>query len=358
MLEGSATGTVLFPGLSWGNWISPLLSFTLTGDSSGGGYAVNSATGALTIANGSLIDFETSGGAHTLTVLAQLGSLSKALTFTVGVTDAAPTISSNAPTGNILEGAANGTTVGITVTGSDPNGPAPIFTLANDAGGRFTIDAAGIISVANGAAIDFETAPGHTYSLTARATVGALSADLLLTITVGDVNDNAPVFTSTAAPNVAENTTPVVTLAATDADTVGTNPPTFTITGGADQALFTIVGGNQLQFIGPRDFEVDAHSYAVQVTANDGANSTVQNLTVTLTDADDNAPVFTSSATPSVAENVTAVVTLAATDADTVGGPVTFAITGGADAALFQIVGGNQLQFVGARDFETAGAQL
>ena len=202
---------MLFPGLSWGNWISPLLSFTLTGDSSGGGFAVNSATGALTVANGSLIDFETSGGAHTLTVLAQLGSLSKALTFTVGVTDAPPTISSNAPTGSILEGAANGTTVGITVTGSDPNGPAPIFTLANDAGGRFTIDASGVISVANGAAIDFETAPGHTYSLTARATVGALSADLLLTINVGNVNE-APAGADHTA-EVAENSVHTFTAA-------------------------------------------------------------------------------------------------------------------------------------------------
>ena len=61
--------------------------------------------------------------------------------------------------------------------------------------GRPIVTASGIISVANGAAIDFETAPGHTYSLTARATVGALSADLLLTINVGDVNDNAPVIT-------------------------------------------------------------------------------------------------------------------------------------------------------------------
>ena len=133
-------------------------------------------------------------------------------------------------------------------------------------------------------------------------------------------------------------------------------PTTFLITGGADAALFQIVGG-QLEFVAARDFETQAHSYAVEVTANDGANNTVQNLTVTLTDTNDNAPVFTSSATPSVAENTTAVVTLAATDADTVGGPTTFLITGGADAALFQIVGG-QLEFVAARDFETACAQL
>ena len=113
-------------------------------------------------------------------------------------------------------------------------------------------------------------------------------------------------FTSSATPSVAENTTAVVTLAATDADTVG-GPTTFSITGGADAALFQIVGG-QLEFVAARDFETDAHSYAVEVTANDGTNNTVQNLTVTLTDTNDNAPVFTSSATPSVAENTTAVV--------------------------------------------------
>ena len=176
-----------------------------------------------------------------------------------------------------------------------------------------------------------------------------------------DVNDNAPVFTSTATPSVAENSTAVVTLTTTDPDTVGTNPASFSITGGADAALFTITGGNQLAFISARDFETQAHSYAVQVTASDGiqAHNTVQSLTVSLTDVNDNAPVFTSTATPSVAENSTAVVTLTTTDADTVGtNPATFSITGGADAALFTITGGNQLAFISARDYRDPGPQL
>ena len=70
-----------------------------------------------------------------------------------------------------------------------------------------------------------------------------------LTVSLTDVNDNAPVFTSTATPSVAENSTAVVTLTTTDPDTVGTNPASFSITGGADAALFTITGGNQLAFI-------------------------------------------------------------------------------------------------------------
>src|SRR5437867_2280392 len=158
-----------------------------------------------------------------------------------------------------------------------------------------------------------------------------------IAVALTDGNDVAPVFTSSAAPSVAENSTTVVSLAASDADTVG-GPTTFAITGGADMALFQLAAdGHTLEFITAPNYEADPHSYAVQVTASDGVNSTVQNIAVALTDVNDVAPVFTSSAAPSVAENSTTVVSLAASDADTVGGPTTFAITGGADAALLQL---------------------
>ena len=89
-------------------------------------------------------------------------------------------------------------------------------------------------------------------------------------------------ITTGATQSVAENMTLVAALTATDADTVGTNPATFTITGGADQALFGISGGN-LVFNAPRDYETQAHSYQVQVTASDGLNTTLQDITVNLT---------------------------------------------------------------------------
>ena len=86
------------------------------------------------------------------------------------------------------------------------------------------------------------------------------------------------------------------------------------------------------------------------MTADDGAGRTaVQDLSVTVTPVNDNDPVITSSETPSVAENTTAVVSLTATDADLPGQTVSFSISGGADAALFQIVGG-QLEFIAPPD--------
>ena len=109
------------------------------------------------------------------------------------------------------------------------------------------------------------------------------------TIQVADANDIAPVITTSSNQSVAENSTFVAALASTDADTVGTNPAAFTITGGADAALFDIVGGN-LVFKNGRDYETQAHSYQVQVTANDGTNSTAKLITVNLSDMNGNAP--------------------------------------------------------------------
>jgi hypothetical protein len=135
-----------------------------------------------------------------------------------------------------------------------------------------------------------------------------LAATSTITINVTDINDTAPVFTSTATPSVEEGVKAVVTLASTDADTVG-GPTTYSITGGADAAKFEIVSG-QLRFINAPDYETQAHSYAIQVTANDGANNkTVQNLTVSVTDVNE-APT-TVNVTNTVAEDVAVGATLA-----------------------------------------------
>lgn len=63
------------------------------------------------------------------------------------------------------------------------------------------------------------------------------------------------------------------------------------------------------------------------------------------------APVFTSVATASVAENSTGTV-YTATASDPDGNAVTFSIAGGADAALFQLAGGGELSFRAPPDFE------
>ena len=52
------------------------------------------------------------------------------------------------------------------------------------------------------------------------------------------------------------------------------------------------------------------------LTASDGTNSATQDITVNVTNLNDNAPSFTSSATFNAAENQTSIGTVTATDAD------------------------------------------
>jgi hypothetical protein len=91
----------------------------------------------------------------------------------------------------------------------------------------------------------------------------------------------------------------------------------------------------------------------VTVQASDGALSSTKAIAVTVTAANDNTPVITSSATASVAENTTAVMTVTATDADLPAQTLTYSIVGGADAAKFTINSSTgALSFATAPDYE------
>ena len=80
---------------------------------------------------------------------------------------------SNAAANSVAEGAANGTTVGITASSTDPNGPAVSFSLTDSAGGRFAINpSTGVVTVANGSLISLAS----SYTIAVRASDGSLSS--------------------------------------------------------------------------------------------------------------------------------------------------------------------------------------
>ena len=130
------------------------MTYSLTGDNSGGGFTINAATGVVTVADSSKINFETAAGhAYTVTVQASDGTLTSSQTFIIAVTDVAPStpVDSNAAANTVAEGAANGSTVGVTASSTDVNGPAVTYSLTGDtSGGGFTINAAtGVVTVAD-----------------------------------------------------------------------------------------------------------------------------------------------------------------------------------------------------------------
>src|SRR5262249_49156071 len=182
-----------------------------------------------------------------------------------------------------------------------------------------------------------------------------------IAVTVTDVNE-APTITSNgagpaASVSVAENTSIITTVTATDPDAGAS--VAYSLASGADAALFAIdpVTG-ALSFQASPDFEAPADAnhdnvYEVVLRASDGTLTDTQAITVTVTDVQDGdiAPAITSPNTASVAENSTSVLTVTATDPD--GPSVGFSLVGGADAGLFAInpVTG-ALSFLSAPDFE------
>ena len=160
--------------------------------------------------------------------------------------------------------------------------------------------------------------------------------------------NTAPTFSSPDTFSVVENTTAAGTVTATDAD-ADDSVTGYAVTGGADQALFSIdSGAGALTFKSAPNFEAPAdantdNAYAVEVTATSGTGTrqltVTQAITVTVTDDDteevlNTAPTFSSPDTFSVVENTTAAGTVTATDADADDSVTGYAVTGGADQAL------------------------
>jgi serralysin len=158
---------------------------------------------------------------------------------------------------------------------------------------------------------------------------------------------------------ILENTTAITTVAATDAD-LPVQTLTYSITGGADAALFTINSSTgSLSFVAAHDYEKpnDAggdNIYDVTVQASDGTLNVTQAITVTILPFNDNNPEITSPNHFSIPENTTVITTLAVTDADRPAEDLTYSIIDGLDKARFSIVSTTgALTFVTAPDFET-----
>src|SRR3954453_12167026 len=186
------------------------VDYSLGADSSGGGFKIDQSTGVVTVADPSKIDFESAPGhLYTITVLAtKNNNFSSEQTFTISVNDVAPSapVDTNVAANTVLEGAATGTLVGVTASSTDVNGGALTYSLIGDtSGGGFTVDATtGVVTVADGSKIDFESSPGHAYTVTVQSSDGTLTSSQAFTINVGDASIRPPLDSNGAANSVAE----------------------------------------------------------------------------------------------------------------------------------------------------------
>lgn len=175
-------------------------SFSLT-DSAEGRFAIDPATGRVSVADGDSIDFE-SATAHSITIQAQ-SSNGNALTITVGIqveddTSEFTVVSVSdidASTNQVSEVASNGASVGLTGFSNDADGTDSVtYALVDSAGGRFTIDPnTGIITVADASQIDFESNTTHDVTVRGTSTDGSFFDETFTITVLDDPGDNAPV---------------------------------------------------------------------------------------------------------------------------------------------------------------------
>ena len=342
---------------------------TVTTYSTGGGadrnlFNLNRTSGALTFKTAPNFEMPTDQGGdnvYEVFVVARDGvGRADFQTITVTVTDVnEPPMLAPTATKSIAENVVDV----LTVIATDPDtGTTLTYSITGGADStRFSIDqSTGDLTFKTAPDFEAGSADGDDdYEVEVTVSDGTNSAMQTITVTVTDENDNPPMITSPATASVAENTIDVVTVTATDEDT-GTTL-TYSITGGADSARFSIdQSTGDLTFKTAPDFEAGSadgdDDYEVEVTVSDGTNSAMQTITVTVTDVNDNDPVITSLTTASVVEGTTTVLTVTATDADA-GTILTYSVSGGADRALFRI---NQtsgaLTFATAPDFEALGS--
>jgi Ca2+-binding RTX toxin-like protein len=150
----------------------------------------------------------------------------------------------------VPENSSPGTVVG-TITGSDPDGDALVYSLVDSAGGRFAIDAAtGVLRTGN-VSIDRESAASH--GIVARVTdPDGLSVDAPFTVAVSNVIENQSRTLTTAADNFlapSDDNWSIDALAGNDqvstgagADVIRGNSGNDTLSGGGGDDVFTVSG--------------------------------------------------------------------------------------------------------------------
>ena len=209
----------------------------------------------------------------------------------------------------------------------------PQWSLSGRDSGDFVIDrVSGALTFRNTPDYD-RPADGNrdnVYEVTVRGHDSRAYGNLNVTVTVTNINEEAPVVTGRNSHTVRENTTSAIyTYRATDSDL---NDTIVWSTGGADGHLFQVSDRGELSFREAPDFETprDAgqdNEYALEVVATDGEGlrGTLE-VTVTVTELNEG-PVVSGTPTFTVNENQDlSGATYTASDPEATGG-VTTSIT-------------------------------
>ena len=207
-------------------------TYTLSGDDAASFEVVN---GQLKLKDGVSADFETKS-TYAVTVTTTDGSGSTyAQSFSITITDVNEAPTSITLSASAIDENAAGAVVGtLTTTDQDAGDTVEYALSGTDADSFEVVD--GQLRLKSDISADYETQTSYEVTVTVTDSGGLTTAEDF-TVSVNNLNDNSPVFTSDAAINMAENSNSVGTVVATDADG---DTLTYSISGGNDAGLFTI----------------------------------------------------------------------------------------------------------------------
>lgn len=346
------------------------ITYTLD-DNAGDLFTIDSATGVVTTV--AAIDYELTGMSQAIVTRATSAdgsTITQAYAIAVldvDEFDVTPIIDNEAAINQINENAAAGTVVGVTTFSQDADGSTNTitYTLDDDAGGRFAIDAVTGVVTTTGA-INFETV-GATLNITTRATSADNStATRNFAITVNDQNDNAPVVTSQQTfltSEFATAGTSVGLISATDVDTVGTLSGWSIVSGNTDDIFAIDDNTGELIVSDTTNLNFESVSvYSLLLTVADGMNTSApQNITIAIVDQND-APVLTTIGPFNVNENSVngTTVGLASASDEDIGDSLTYTLLNNTGSAFGIDSANGQITVADASllDFEVATSHI
>ena len=151
-----------------------------------------------------------------------------------------------------------------------------------------------------------------------------MSAAVVIRVSILDINDNPPTLLNTTTSfNIPEDALPgcvIHTFLASDPDSNDIGRLVYTITGGNEGIFFQINNNGVLSLLRVLNYE-EQSNYTLTIQVSDGMHTNFASVEITITDVDDEAPVFTMSIyTSDIIENAplgTSILQVSATDSDT-----------------------------------------
>ena len=326
------------------------LTFTLSGGDSSAFTVSSSGVISMT----SVPDFETkSSYSFNCSISDGTNEAAAAMNISILNVNEAPVFTSYTPGVQAQIEANENVTALTTIGASDEDGDVLSFSVSGADASAFNISNAGVLELSS--ILDYENPSDanadNVYDVTVTVSDSALTAAVNFSLTIQNINDNAPIIADLPAnTDVSNGQTSVVTITVTDADN---DTPTLSLTGNDASALSitsegVIAFNSSPNFASPTDANAD-NIYEFTVNAEDTVYTSTESATVTVLETND-PPTFTGlESSYSVEENTIEVVSVSASDPD--GSPITFSVTG-EDADDFTISTSGVLAFAANSNYE------